>query len=265
MRGMQNNWHRAVTKAKTFFYGTRGEPFIYASTTLRFVPGSRPVRSKYRNSSNAVVRYDALQHDFFETHIAPGTTCLDVGGHHGQCALMMSALAGPEGKVVTFEPDPEARAILEKNLQLNPALGPITVVSSAVSDRDGTAVFYHEGGNSNSSLRPVGSVSDGIQTHVNTVTLDGWVSKHLNTRPALVKMDIEGAEISALRGAQQLLESDSIFIVELHPYAWEAFGESEEALVGLISNTGRAIRYLDDAHHHEGQLKYGSVLLETTR
>jgi hypothetical protein len=53
--------NRLVLWIKRRIYARRGEPYRIQGQTLRYIPGSRPVRLRYKNSSNAIVRYDALQ------------------------------------------------------------------------------------------------------------------------------------------------------------------------------------------------------------
>lgn len=254
-------WHRFVLFLKACAYGSRGEPYEVGGHLVRFVPGTRPVRKKYRDSANLVNRYDALQVEFFERVIKPGWTCLDVGGHHGQCAVLMKALAGTAGQVFSFEPDPRARLVLLQNCRLNSRLGPIEVVPYAVGDADGQLPLYDGQGNSNSSLRPVGAVADAQPISVPVVALDRWVSVRALTQIGLVKLDIEGAEVAALRGARHLLQSAAEFVVELHPYAWPAFGDTYEALQRLVEESGRDMVYLDGWAPASGPPRYGTVWL----
>jgi FkbM family methyltransferase len=45
---------------------------------------------------------------------------IDIGAHYGQYRILMAAMAGATGNVVTFEPDRHARKILMHNLEINP-------------------------------------------------------------------------------------------------------------------------------------------------
>jgi FkbM family methyltransferase len=175
---------------KRLFYGKRGEPYEIGGHVLRFIPGTRPTRTKYATSSNGVNRYDALQFLYMAEHLKPGMRCLDVGAHNGQDSLIMSALCGADGHVTGFEPNAEAREILWQNVALNPGVKQPKIVSAAVSDNDGRAMLYAEGGaSSNSSLDPAGSTKDAVgQYEVDVVSLDRWIT----AMPDLVKIDIEG-------------------------------------------------------------------------
>ena len=144
--------HKFVLGVKRFVYGKRGEPYVIAGRTLRYTPGTRPVRTRYANSPNDNSRYDALQVQLLAEHLREGDTAIDIGAHYGQYCILMAEMCGAMGDVVAFEPDPHARRMLMRNLRLNPTIKPPTVELLAVSDAQGEAVLYSRGGNSQSSL-----------------------------------------------------------------------------------------------------------------
>jgi len=258
--------HKFVLGVKRFIYGKRGEPYVIAGRTLRYTPGTRPVRASYANSSNDNSRYDALQIQLLAEHLREGDMAIDIGAHYGQYCILMAAMGGATGNVVAFEPDRHARKMLMQNLELNPNIKWPTVEALAVSDARGEAVLYSRGGNSLSSLARSG-IGEGAAGDVETivvplVTLDAYVRDKGLHQPRLVKIDTEGAEIRILKGAPKLLAGDTEIICELHPYAWEEFGNSFEELKALVSNAGRRMRYLDQHTEIGSDVKYGTVLLE---
>ena len=59
---MSSSRHNLVLALKRFIWGKRGEPYVIPDRAhLRYLPGTRPVRMSYANSSNDNNRYDALQ------------------------------------------------------------------------------------------------------------------------------------------------------------------------------------------------------------
>lgn len=257
--------HGAVLFLKRALYGRRGEPYRIDGHTLRYLPGSRPVRLSYLDSPNDNVRYDALQIDALRRGIRPGDTVLDIGAHHGQYAVLMSAFAGPAGTVVAFEPDPYARAVLEQNVALNPSQKAPRIEALAVSDARGEATLYSLGGNSQSSLARTGVEFDGRPTaepvRVQTETLDGYVARTGIDTPTWVKIDAEGAEGRILKGAPDLLRGPSNVICELHPYAWDEFGNTFEELEAIVAAAGRRMHYLGTDQPVTAPAQYGTVLL----
>ena len=76
--------------------------------------------------------------------VAPGDVFFDLGAYVGPFTLLAARLVGPEGRVVAFEPDPRARAVLERNLAAN-GVANVTVVPCAVGDRHGKVRFVAGG------------------------------------------------------------------------------------------------------------------------
>ena len=262
---MDNLRHWLTLKAKKLIYGRSGEPYRVGGHTIRYVPGTRPVRLAYLDSRNDNVRYDALQVQLFANELGEGDVAIDIGAHCGQYALVMAAMCGRQGTVVAFEPDPYARTVLERNLSLNPAIKPPRIESMAVSDAAGEAVLYSMHGDSRSSLArsALGVVGgDAERFDVQVVTLDAYVASSRLAEPSWIKIDTEGAEIRILKGAAELLSGRTGVVCELHPYAWPEFGNSFDELRQLVARSGRRIRYLDQSFEATGVPHYGSVLLE---
>lgn len=261
--------HQLALALKRLVYGRRGEPYRIKGHTLRYLPGTRPVRLRYLHSQNAVVRYDALQVQLLSTNLVEGDTAIDIGAHCGQYGILMAARCGRTGDVVAFEPDPYAREKLLQNLALNPGIKRPVVEASACSDTAGEATLYSRGGNSQSSLArsAVGfSVANKLEEIcVPLVTLDGYLLEHNLPEPRWVKIDVEGAEIKVLKGARQVLASNAGIVCELHPYAWPEFGNTLSELKDLAAASGRRIRYLDQDSEIGETAEYGIALLERQR
>jgi FkbM family methyltransferase len=248
---------RVVLSAKQLVYGRHGEPYEFAGQVLRFIPGTRPVRRKYLHSANWVNRDDVLEILWLESHLRENDIALDVGAHCGIYSVLMAARAA---KVIAFEPDPYARAMLARNVELNSKSGVIAVEAFACSDREGEAVLFSRGGNSNSSFARSAVAKPSLpleKISVSTITLDSYLALH-GLSPNCVKIDTEGAEIRILKGASRLLASDALILCELHPYAWAEFANSLAELESLVEEAGREIRYLDPTRKPN---TYGMTLL----
>jgi FkbM family methyltransferase len=258
--------HDFVLALKRALYGRRGEPYRIDGQTLRYLPGTRPVRLRYIRSQNGVARYDALQIAWLSSHLAEGDTAVDIGAHYGSYSILMAAKCGQSGHVIAFEPDPYAREVLARNLGLNPRIRRPKVEICACSDEIGEATLFSRGGNSQSSLArsavefTAAHTSEEIRVPV--VTLDSYLSECNLSQPRCVKIDAEGAEIRILRGAKQLLASNADVVCELHPYAWPEFGNTFAELKDLAAAAGRRIRYLDQDMEIGDKAEYGTVLLE---
>jgi len=134
--------------------------------------------------------------------LRPGGVMIDVGANRGICTLMAAKAVGATGKVISFEPNPRAYALLDECLKLN-QLSQVHAVQAACWSTPGVATLYDYGqGTEFSSLRPGNSGYEHTgEYQVPTVRLDDEVSAPVQ----VVKIDAEGAEWEILRGAERLL------------------------------------------------------------
>ena len=129
---------------------------------------------------------------------------IDGGGWVGDTALYLAHLVGESGHVFTFEFSPENLDILQRNRTLNPSLAKrITVVDEALWDRSGETLRFRPEGPSTTLGRSAAEALD-LST-VTTVALDDFVSARGLARVDFIKLDVEGAELRALRGAERTL------------------------------------------------------------
>jgi FkbM family methyltransferase len=144
----------------------------------------------------------------------------DVGANVGYYTLLLSRGVGPQGRVFAFEPNPVNFAHLKEHLRLN-KIGNVEIVEAAVSDRAGTAFFSGEG--STGKLSQTG-------TPTKTVQLDNY------PRPDIIKMDIEGEEIAALRGSARILaERHAVWFIAVHWTETEALLASQNYTVKWVT------------------------------
>lgn len=259
-------FHRSVIAAKRLWYRDRGEPIEYGSHKLRYLSGTRPVRLKYVDSPDVMVRNDATQMKFFLESVKPGDFVLDIGGHVGQYAVFFGALVSDTGRVISFEPDPKARETLLANLRLNNLSDRVTVEAVALFDSEGEHTFFSKDADSMSSLARSGlgenAFTSGVSEYsVSTARLDDYLTQKNLGNPQWLKLDTEGAEINILRGSPDVLKSDATIVCELHPYVWEEFGTSFDEFMSLISAAGKSVEYLDPSMRIKDGAFYGSVII----
>jgi len=149
-------------------------------------------------------------------HVRPGTVAYDLGANYGMHTLLLARLAGPSGQIFAFEPDPEVLEALNGQITLN-EFHSVRTFPLAVSDRVGTATFDRGDSLAVGHLVDSQSSAAGSKFEVQTTTLDEFVLKEGNPPPAFIKIDIEGAESAALRGAAELIRLHRpVLMVELH-------------------------------------------------
>lgn len=132
----------------------------------------------------------------------PGDHIVDAGGCFGDTALEFAAVAGPSGRVHTFDPIPKHCAVIRENLAMNPALAPriaIHEVGLAAHERVGRGRSGSEG-----VINPGATAFD---ESISTTTLDTLAANGTLPRVDFIKMDIEGSELDALKGAESVLRA----------------------------------------------------------
>lgn len=161
-------------------------------------------------------------------------TYVDVGTNRGQL-LEVAVRTAPAAEHVAFEPLPELAADVQARFPR------VDVRRVALSDRPGTHEFWHlrrlDGW---SGLRRSAEISDEAgdpeRIEVPVSTLDAELG---DRRPALVKIDVEGAELGVLQGGRELLRrAKPILIVECVAAAAALYDSSPEAVWDLLDELG---------------------------
>jgi FkbM family methyltransferase len=138
---------------------------------------------------------------------SPGDCVIDGGGCWGDTALYFAHLVGEKGRVYSFEFSPDNLDVFERNLSLNPQLSDrIQVTASALWDTTGVELDYIANGPStNPNKQLTGEHQEGQR--VSTITIDDFVKEKSIKRVDFIKMDIEGSELNALKGAEKTLRT----------------------------------------------------------
>lgn len=148
--------------------------------------------------------------------VEPGYVIYDLGANIGYVSLLFARVTGSDGQVFAFEPLPANQERLQKNLALNNDLK-VTLIPNAISDKNGSTTFMVHSSGGMGKLKDAAGREQGFanEISVQTIALDDFASTH--PAPHLVKIDIEGGEVLALRGMQSLLKNERpILFLELH-------------------------------------------------
>ena len=141
-------------------------------------------------------------------YLRPAMTVVDVGANVGYYSLMASSLIGKAGHVYAFEPSPYAVNKLRQTIQQN-RITNIKVVESALGDEEGMAGIYLSESRENHTPSMV-EREGATATPISITTLDAFLERHGIQSVDLLKIDIEGFEPNALRGAQASLAAGRI-------------------------------------------------------
>ena len=213
--------------------GGRGIPWPINGVTFRIAPQHR-----CRLGQN----YDAPVAAFFRERIRPGAVCFDVGANVGVYVLQFAHWTGASGRVVAFEPNPEARKALERHIDLNGFSGRVKVVPAAVGAAAAEATLYAAGADGMSRLNaPNAAIANEVQpVSVPVITLDEYWQR-TSVMPDVLLIDIEGFEIAALQGARKLIDAARdklLIVVEMHPGVWDSAGAGRQDAERIIQELG---------------------------
>jgi FkbM family methyltransferase len=197
---------------------------------------------------DVLIRYEPYLAAVLDERLPAGGTFVDVGAHHGLWSVYAARRVGRAGRVLAVEPSP-AYQVLEQTARLYPVIRPVRAAAGAGR---GEVSFYAQGeeASTGSLVASVTAINEryhpGVpvaEIRVSLRTLDDVVAE-AGCAPSLVKIDVEGYELEALRGAPRLLADKVPFLVEVHPRQLALSGGSEDELMGLFSANGYAVRVL---------------------
>ncbi|MEZ5942727.1 MAG: FkbM family methyltransferase [Planctomycetaceae bacterium] len=187
----------------------------------------------------AEVRSPSKLHRVLDKFLSPGDTFLDVGANHGTYALYASHLVSANGYVEAFEANPELAECVRQTLGQS-AKSPWHVSEGALGAEEGTAKFYFDQiGSGTGSLFPsfVGSRSRSVE--VKLQRLDDLMRDRELPGRVLMKVDVEGAELSVLQGAGEFLRKyRPTILFEVNPSSAEVAGFTVEEILAYLRGVG---------------------------
>jgi FkbM family methyltransferase len=187
-------------------------------------------------------RFELNEIEFVRRSLRPGQHVVDAGAHIGLFAMHMAAIVGPSGSVHCFEPFEPNAECLELSIRENRFERVVTLERAAVGAASGVARLVYASATLNSggafiagpgTVIPAGHEARSIRV----VALDACA---LPRPVSFIKIDVEGAEPQALRGASRLLREDRpVVLSEVHPSQLEQVsGVSPAAFIGQMAGLG---------------------------
>jgi len=167
--------------------------------------------------------------------LRPGATFIDCGANAGFFSVFANDMLQGNGTVVAIEANPRLLEELNRNLEANSI--PPPAIHRAIASRKGIVDFFVPsrvdvlGG-----MRPTAVIRDDEMSRISVPasTLDEIVAELGLERVDVVKIDIEGAELEALRSAEGTIERDRpVLLVEYNPTNWKQYGARHEDLEAL--------------------------------
>lgn len=177
-------------------------------------------------------------HDFIEKYVEDGFVTVEIGANVGAHTLLIAKKAGREGLVHAVEPTEFARTKLLRNAGLNPDLEKRIAVhdyliSNSIEENPRRDIRSSWPAKASMAWRPTEQVSSPVTTI--DLLVDGWGL----TRLDLLKIDIDGYDYRALRGAEAALRKFTpIVYVELCEAAQNENGYSVTDIVSFLGSLG---------------------------
>jgi FkbM family methyltransferase len=183
--------------------------------------------------------------------VRPGDTCLDIGAHKGYVTLHLAKAVGPAGRIYAFEPDPRARAVLEKHCARN-RLGNVSILPYALGARNGTTEFLlsNQLGWSSQYLNKdtTPTVVEKIQVPLrrfDDLVESGAIELGTNLL-SFVKIDAEGAEYDILSGMEGTIRQWApILWMEVNPESLATAGVLPQDLHEMLVVQGLSVYALE--------------------
>lgn len=148
------------------------------------------------------------------------TLIVDVGAHIGNHTVYF-ALAGFE--VLAIEPNPPAFEALSRNVRAAGVTNRVSCRQVAVSDTAGERPIFFPRSGDPGMASPYGDTRPSVE--IKTQPLDALVSEHETSKSVFIKVDVEGHELSVLRGASSLLDSLAVVGLSVECATVESFND----------------------------------------
>lgn len=200
-------------------------PFVYFYGPDRMVcdPGVSDSRSIFLETPT-----DPFERRLFRLWLEPGDWAVDAGANAGLFTAVAGDAVGSKGKVTALEPTPRlARLLRENSCRLGHSQTEVRAVALGGAPGKAKFAFAAEGETAVSQSLVTQSVPEGTAEvrEVEIISLSGLAAEHCGIIPALVKLDVEGAEIQVLEGcpAEWKGKEGPLWVVECHPEALGRF------------------------------------------
>ena len=182
---------------------------------------------------------DHAERKFLRRTLSPGDVAVDVGANIGIYTQLLSRWVGPTGFVHSFEPSPENFGRLQS---VTRKLVNVRLSQSAVGESSRrTALYVSDKLNvDHRAYLPEGDSRPTVP--IQMIALDDYFKP--GERVDLIKMDIQGYELHALRGASRVLADNPTIklLFEFWPYGLKQAGSNWAELIGVLKENGKLVQ-----------------------
>jgi FkbM family methyltransferase len=162
-----------------------------------------------------------------------GKTLLDIGANRGIYSIYLSLAAGPAGRVIAFEPQPELKSHLE-DVRASFGLRNLVIENLALSSAAGELAMRRPSAGAGAASMHIDPAAGWEEFKVPVQRLDDYAARNSLGAVHLIKCDVESHELEVFRGAEQTLKQHLPALIFECNHALAARGE----LFGYLSGLG---------------------------
>ena len=179
--------------------------------------------------------YEPFAVKIIKKHIKKGDVVIDGGASLGYFTLRFADIVGSNGEVFAFEPNGNNIPILLDSINENKFNDRVRLIQAALTDTDGEGELFVAPGAGSSVMYDEGRFSK-VQ-RVKTQTIDSYFA---NKRVDFIKLDIDGSEFYALKGAKETIQNNPNIkmLVEFSPQRIIDTGHQPEDVINLLKEYG---------------------------
>jgi len=181
--------------------------------------------------------YERGTTELVKKEIKERDTILDIGANIGYYTLLFAKMAGPDGKVIAFEPEPKNFDLLSKNVTIN-GYSNVTLVQKAVSNETGEIdlCIFEDNPKAHRIFNPQ---HNRPSIKVDVVKLDDYFSNK-EEKIDFIKLDVEGAELLALKGMSGLIsrQKQVKLVTEFYPNCLKIAGVDPAEFLRFFTEHG---------------------------
>ncbi len=174
-----------------------------------------------------------------KSFIKSGDNIVDIGAHIGTFSVPFARFNNGEGKVFAFEANPDNFELLKKNITTNNLTQSIIPTHGVVSEKEEVFTMRLPQ-QANSGMYYYEAISENDEIRISAVHIDKWYQQQEQPlKIDLIKIDVEGAELSVLNSCKQLIDQHRpIIYVEIASEMLHREGRSQLDIESFLSNFG---------------------------
>ncbi len=180
--------------------------------------------------------YEPGERNFIQRNCRGNDTVLDIGANVGLYTAITAHLAGPKGRVIALEPDPENFSYLQKTIQAN-GFSNVHAVQAAAAENNGEATLYVSSSNRGDN-RMYANELCGDEVKVKIVRLDDLLPSLQVSELNFIKIDVQGFEGHVMAGLKETIRRSPslVMLAEFWPDGLERAKTNPEEYLSLLES-----------------------------